>query len=668
MKTSIQWLSDYLPGESNPQALADALTFGGLPVEVIETHGDDTVIDVEVTSNRGDCLSHAGVARELAALLNRAFKPLQTVVTEVTTPASSVCKVEIEDLALCPYYGARVIRNVKIGPSPAWMTKRLEAVGLRSINNVVDCTNYVMLELGQPLHAFDFDRVPQQHIVVRNARAGETLTTLDGHNRKLTADMLCICDAQKPIALAGVMGGLESEVSGATTNVLLESAQFAPLSIRKTARGLTMKSDASYRFERGIDPALSPIAALRCAQLIVQTAGGEVLAGIASAGSANPPVKTLSLRLSKLRQVLGVEISKADSIAALSRLQLRPMDKGDSIECTIPSYRGDLNIEVDLVEEVARVVGYQHIPVRESIQIQVTPPELNRKAEEKIRQSLIGSGFFEAVTFSFATDGLAELFAPAGVSLCRADPGTRKADNKLRPSILTGLLEAVRRNESVGVAGARVFEMGSTFWHKPDGTIDERRRLGFAGACDYRTLRGAAEAVLTALDSKRPIEVRPAQAPGFAHGSTGEIFWGGQRVGVIGIVTKAVAEKLDLRHTTAAAELELAAMVDSTQHVPQLTPLPKFPAVRRDLSLVVGDNTRFAAIRSIVDDQKLDQLEDVEYVTTYRGKPLEKTQKSVTITLVFRSPAGTLTSEAVDTAVGKVVAAAKDKLGASLRT
>jgi len=667
MKTSLEWLHEHLPGDSNPQQFANALTFGGLPVEVIEKHGDDTVIDVEVTSNRGDCLSHAGIARELAALLDRSFSSVTPVVTEMTTPASSVCRVEIADLALCPYYGARVVRNVKIGASPSWMARRLEAVGLRSINNVVDCTNYVMLELGQPLHAFDLDRVAHGHIVVRAARAGETLLTLDGHTRKLSADMLCICDASKPVALAGVMGGLESEVSSGTTNILLESARFAPVSIRRTGRALAMKSDASYRFERGIDPALSPVAALRCAQLIVETAGGEVLGGIVEAGSASPPVKLLTLRLLKLRQVLGIEINKPDVIGALARLRLSPLDKGDAIECTIPSYRNDLNIEVDLVEEVARVVGYQHIPVREAIQIQVTPPDIHRKAEEKIRQSLIGSGFFEAVTFSFATDGLAELFSPPGVKLCQADPNTRKADNKLRPSILPGLLEAARRNEAVGVTGARLFEMGSTFWHKSDGTVDERKRLGFVGACNYRSLRGAVEALLIALDSTKSIDVKPIQAEGFSPGSTGAVEWNGHRIGTIGAVNKAVATKLDLRHDLVAAELELPALIAGTQHVPQLNPLPKFPAVRRDLSLVVDENTRYAAIRSLVDDQKVDQLEDVEYVTTYRGKPLEKTHKSVTITLIFRSPTGTLTSEHVDTAVSKVITAAKEKLGATLR-
>ena len=667
MKTSLEWLSQYLPGESDPQRFADALTHGGLPVEVIDRVGEDWVIDVEVTSNRGDCLSHAGVARELAALLDRQSQPVQPAAKESATPAASVASVEIENLALCPYYSARVIRGVTIRPSPAWMVRRLEAAGMRSVNNVVDCTNYVMLEMGQPLHAFDFDRVGAGKIIVRAPRPGEALMTLDGHNRRLTPDMLTIADADRAIALAGVMGGLESEVSGATRNILLESARFDPLTVRRMGRALTLRSEASYRFERGIDPALPPVASLRCCQLILETAGGELLAGIVAAGSAEPPVKPLSLRLARLKQVLGIEIPPTDAIAALSRLGLQPTLSGDRIDCKIPSFRGDLNIEVDLIEEVARVIGYGRIPVEPRISIQITPPDPRRKAQDRIRQNLASAGFYEAVTFSFATDGLAELFAPAGARLCQADPGTRKADSKLRPSILPGLIEAVRRNESVGVANARLFEIGSTYWHASDGSIDERRRLGLAAAADYRDVRGAVEALLGALDANKPIRIEPAKAQGFAGDSTGAVLWNGQHVGTIGAIAPEVAAKLDLRSQVVAAELELPALIDGTQHVPQLKPLPRFPAVRRDLSLVVADNTRFDAIRQIVLAEKLDQLEDLEYVTTYRGKPLEKGVKSVTITLVFRSPSGTLTGEQVDSAVAQVVAAAKAKLGATLR-
>src|SRR3954447_18466073 len=306
MKISLNWLADHLPRPLTPEAAADALTNGGLPVEVIECHGDDTVIDVEVTSNRGDCLSHVGVARELAALLNREFRDVRPAVTETTTPASSVTSVRIEAPDLSPHYTARVLRGVRLGPSPDWMVRRLEAVGLRAINNIVDVTNYVMFELGQPLHAFDFDKLEGKRIVVRRAAEKEKIVSIDGHERALTPGMLVIADATKPVALAGVMGGAESEVSNSTVNVLLESARFDPLSVRKTARALAMKSDSSYRFERGIDPTLPERASLRAAQLILETAGGQLFAGLVEEGASGHQPKQLILRLSKVQQVLGV--------------------------------------------------------------------------------------------------------------------------------------------------------------------------------------------------------------------------------------------------------------------------------------------------------------------------------------------------------------------------
>src|SRR5437762_1251495 len=307
MKISLEWLRDSLPHPPDAQTAADALTHGGLPVETIDRYGEDTVIDVEVTSNRGDCLSHVGVGRELSALLNREFRQAQPGAPEAGTAASSVTSVQIEATDLCPHYTARVIRNVRIRPSPAWMARRLESVGVRPINNVVDVTNYVMFEMGQPLHAFDFDRLEGRRIVVRRARKGEKLVSIDGRERELTTDMLVIADAARPVALAGAMGGRDSEVSDGTTNILLESARFDPLSVRRTARALAMKSDSSYRFERGIDPTLAERASLRAAQLILQTAGGELLGGMVAAGASGYQPKRLTVRLARLRELLGTE-------------------------------------------------------------------------------------------------------------------------------------------------------------------------------------------------------------------------------------------------------------------------------------------------------------------------------------------------------------------------
>jgi phenylalanyl-tRNA synthetase beta chain len=466
MKISMEWLGDYLPGPLDAQTCADLLTNAGFPVENIETVGSDTVLDVEVTSNRGDCLCHIGVARELSALLGREMAETGGGKRDGKGGRTPV-PVRIDAPELCPHYTARVLKGVAVRPSPAWMVRRLEAVGVRAINNVVDVTNYVLFEMGQPLHAFDFSKLRGGQIIVRRAKAGEKLTSIEGHERLLASDMLVIADAERPVAVAGVMGGLESEVSEATTEILLESARFDPLSVRKTARALAMGSDSSYRFERGIDPTLPVRASARAAELILQTGGGERADGLIEAGSDGYAAKTLILRRSKLRQVLGIDLPVEQVVGALGRLQLSPVARGEGIQVTIPSWRLDLNLEIDLVEEVARIVGYDAIPVREEISIRLTPPRPQQRTIETIRSALVAGGYYEAVTFSFVSDALADDFAPPHAhALARADERVRSADAQLRPSLLPGLLEAVRRNENAGTAGAKLFEIGG-----PSGTI-----------------------------------------------------------------------------------------------------------------------------------------------------------------------------------------------------
>jgi phenylalanyl-tRNA synthetase beta chain len=675
MKISLEWLGQFLNGSLAAEQLADALTNGGLPVETIEQHGNDAVLDVEVTSNRGDCLSHVGVARELGALLNRPFKETPPKAAESATAASTVTSVAIEAPELCPHYTARVIRGVRIGPSPDWMVRRLEAVGLRPINNVVDVTNYVMFEMGQPLHAFDFDKLDGRRIVVRQAKAGEKLVSIDGHERALKGDMLVIADASRPVALAGVMGGRDSEVSDATVNVLLESARFDPLSVRKTARALMMRSDSSYRFERGIDPTLPERASCRAAQLILEIAGGELLKGVVSAGATGYTPKKLALRLARMRQVLGVDLPTHEVVQALARLGFTPVDQGKHINVVVPSHRLDVNIEVDLVEEAARVIGYDKVPVQDEIAIRVTPPEPDAATVETIRDTLVGAGFFEAITVSFVSDNLAADFVSAEAAgrsgselpLPRTDANVRKADAYLRPSILPGLLEAVRRNETVGTLDAKLFEIGSTFGLDAGGNIVEHRRIALLGGAELRDARGVVETILERLDPDRAVRVVPDSRPGFGKNASGRIEWGGEVIGHLGKTDRKVADTLSLRDLPAGAELDLAPLLAGAKHVKQLHPLPKFPAVRRDLTLDVAESVPYQKIESLVREVKPELLENLEYVTTYRGKPLAKGQKSVTMTLVFRSPTETLTGEAVEASVQRVIEAAKRDLNATLR-
>jgi phenylalanyl-tRNA synthetase beta chain len=678
MRISLEWLAEYLPGPLDAQQLADSLTHGGLPVETIENRGQDTVLDVEVTSNRADCLSYIGVARELSALLHRPFSQPDAKPAESGVAASSAAAVAIEAADLCPHYVARIVRNVKIAPSPAWLTRRLEMMGsekkpVRGINNVVDVTNYVLYETGQPLHAFDLDTLDGKQIIVRRARAGEKLVTLDGKERTLAPGMLVIADATSPVALAGVMGGLHSEVTAQTKNILLESARFDPLSIRRTARALAMGSDSSYRFERGIEPTLPGRAALRAADLFLQTAGGELLKDSIDAGSVVDRPRKLVLRLAQLKRILGVEFSADRVLDALQRLRLAPVQQGREIAVTVPSDRLDINIESDLVEEVARVIGYEHVPVRDEISIRLAPPDPAAHALAAIFAALSTGGYFEAVTFSFVSDLLAADFAPRSGAhptdvLPRADAGVRKADASLRPSLLPGLLEAARRNQANGLSDPRFYEIGSVFWNNPQGAVVEKRKLGIVGSADLREVRGVVEAILAKLDIDRAVSVIPDAAAGYASSACGRIEWGGKAIGFIGKIDRQVSDKLSLKEPPAAAELDVPALLAGAQRVPQQRDLPRFPAVRRDLSLDLPEATRYEQIAGVVASVKPQWLETIEYVTTYRGKQLEAGQKSVTIALVFRSPTDTLTSEQVEASVQRVIEAAKVSLGAQLRT
>jgi len=353
-------------------------------------------------------------------------------------------------------------------------------------------------------------------------------------------------------------------------------------------------------------------------------------------------------------------------VAALQRLQLAPKLSDDAVAVTVPSWRLDLNIEVDLIEEVARVIGYDQVPVRDTVSIRLTPPEPWQRAMESIRETLVAAGYFEAVTFSFVSDALAGDFVPAAAqSLPRADAAVRKSDARLRPSLLPGLLEAVRHNETNGTPEAKLFETGATFWNTADG-VDERRRVGLVGSSELREVRGAVEAILQRLDRTRELKVIPDQRRGYA--TCARIEWGGETIGHVGRVDRAIVDKLGLHHTPAAAELELAPLLAGAQLVPQLKPLPRFPSIRRDLSLILGESTRYEQVESLIRTLGPEHLEDLEYVTTYRGKPLEKGQKSVTTTLIFRSATATLTSDQVEPAVQRVINAAKQQLGATLRT
>ena len=398
-----------------PLKIADILSNLGLPYEGIETIEGDAVIDVEVTSNRGDCLSYIGIARELAAATGKELKIPVVKPKESQKDVAEFANVEIEAADLCSRYTARIIESVKIGPSPAWLKERLEAVGMRSVNNVVDATNYAMLETGQPPHAFDYDKIAEGKIIVRKALAGERIVSIDGSKCSLDPDMLIIADARRPVAIAGVMGGLDTEVSESTKTILLEDAWFDPVSVRTTSRRLGLPSEAAFRFERIVDIEQIDWASKRTAELITQVAGGKVAKGLIDVYPGRPSQKQVTLRLSRLNKLLGIEIPSKEVVTILARLKFNPQQKNDLIICTVPSWRSDIYREVDLIEEVSRVHGYNKIPTQRKIQIEVVPAGARQKLTQAVGTYLNGCGFYETVSVGFVDGSIAEFFAASDV-------------------------------------------------------------------------------------------------------------------------------------------------------------------------------------------------------------------------------------------------------------
>jgi len=688
MKIALDWIAEYLsppPTAADAQVFADALMNAGLPVESIVdaagVKGPTKVLDVEVTSNRTDCFCHVGLARELAALTCGIFKLPAVTVQETATPAASATSVEIQDLAGCPYYSARIIRNVKVGPSPEWLQKRLESVGLRPVNNVVDVTNFVLMELGQPLHAFDFDALAEKRIVVRRAAAGEKLLAIDGREYPLEPSMLVIADAHKPAAIAGVMGGKESEVTEKTTTILLESARFEPLTIRTTSRALGLKSDSSYRFERGIDPAMAEMASRRAAQLILQVAGGELLQGAVSAGSAAGKSLQISMRCKRYEQIVGIPIASDRAIAILTALGFSPwLDEGlqsstddDVLHTRVPSHRLDVEREIDLIEEIARVNGYQHVPTLDRVTHAVTPESNREKAMKAIRAVMVEAGFSEAVTVSFIAEAEGAAFAQAaGGTTIHPQHGGWKAD-MLRPSLLPSLLAARRTNQYAGLSDAHLFETASTFLQlgDPKAQPPRERRMLSAVAGDVGSLTALVRLLADRLGPKAQAWVEPKDFAYFVREAAGEVKLttggGTAAIGAAGLITPDLQKRYDLRHAVAGMELDLEALIAAFEPVRRAAAVPRFPGVTRDLSIVVDESVRWADVHAALAGAKFANAEAINFVTTFRNAQIGAGKKSLTLTILFRDPARTLTSEEVDSQVQAAIKLLNEKFEAALR-
>ncbi len=672
MIVSWNWLKDYVALDGSPAEVAERLMMAGLNLESIEPHGDDQAIDLEVTSNRPDCLGHIGVAREASVLFN---KPLTIPAANVKSngqPVEKATSVAIECLDLCPRYAARMLRGVKIGPSPKWLRDRLETIGIASINNVVDVTNYCLMESGQPFHAFDFDKLRGGRIVVRRPKPGERIQAIDHNEYALTPDMCVICDAERPVAVAGVMGGADTEIKSSTKNVLIEVADFSSMSIRVTARKLNLHSPSSYRFERGVDSSRMDWASRRCCELIQQVAGGELLEGSIWAGE--PPVvqrPAVSLRPNQFRRILGIDVSTNDSHRILTALGLKPTgdqaDTDGTQQYHPPSWRRDLSREADLIEEVARIHGYDKIPEDVFVPLSLSQKSLTERVLDRIRDTLTAAGFFETITLSFVSGELAELISSSNSKLC-VDHSSRRQENTLRQSLIPSLLVVRRDNERHGNFNAKLFETASVYLAaRPGDPTAEPRRLSFVTGGSFIEAKGVVETLVQRVNPQSTVTVRPSDQPHFVPGRGAEVLLNGQSLGWLGELSRNVTDKLDLRDSVIAAELDLASMEASPNLVPAFAELPRYPSISRDLNFVLDEFITWDSLSEVVRAAAGPSLGVLTFGSHYRGQQIPANKKSYVLTVSFRAADRTLTSDEVDAAVKSVIEACAVKLGAALR-
>lgn len=676
MLIALNLIQPYLDKPLTAQWVQHALTHSGFVVEHIHDSGRTQVLDVEVTSNRPDCQSHIGIARELAVLSGTVLK-----IPPACSPrlAGRMQSVETPDIApdapnRCPYYSAMVINQVKVAPSPEWLVQAVESLGMRSVNNVVDITNYVLMLTGQPLHAFDHDRLQKGPVVIRMASEGETMRLINGQEVRLSSQDLLIADASRPLALAGIMGGLESEITPGTTRVLLESAQFEPTGIGRSSRRLNLASDSSRRFERGIDPAMVIYARQLAAQLMVDLCGGVVQAEV-ERGALVKVQRDIQFRPERFTQLIGLPIDLDKAMSILGGLEFAPRLHGSYITCTTPGFRFDISREVDLIEELVRIWGYENVPARSQVSHTLTPPDHALDGRRTARRLLAGAGWFESITFTFVDAPEAELFLPTGSNVLKVQDSVRKANNVLRPSLLPGLLATLQHNQNVGERHPQFFEIAAVF-SRPDASAKpvETQHLAMIGA-DVSQVMGAIELLIHAMAGHCQIEVIPAAVAGFAPGASGKVMvrhlaagTGSVELGHVGQLGSQVMRHYDLRHPVAAAELDWRILASLFTPVKTAGVLPRYPAVKRDLSVIVQEAVKWSDMdRLIRQTAAVAWLEEVQFVGAYRGKPIEAGKKSVTMELVFRDASGSLESSQVDAEMQRIISALDSGVGGQIR-
>lgn len=647
----------------------------------------DTLLEIGLTPNRADCLSVVGIAREIAAKLCSSVRYLSTAITEGDKAASETISVTIQDTDLCPRYAARYITGCRIAPSPDWLVKRLSAVGMRSINNVVDVTNLVMMELGHPLHAFDCDQLNGNRIVVRRAGAGELFTTLDDQQRTLTADDLVICDAAQPVALAGVMGGLNSEITDSTSNILLESAWFKPAAIRRTSKRLGLHTESSHRFERGADIGMVPMALDRAASLIASLSGGTVARGVVDAYPTPVVPATIVMRPERAGALLGIELTSLEVADILVRLKCTVSETpAGTLEVVPPSYRIDLEREIDLIEEVARLKGFDAIPATMPIARVVSDrPTLHQRMERTVRDILVGHGMNEIINFSFTSADAADKL------LLKVDDVRRTAiklanplvaeQAVMRTTLLPGVLEVVARNTSFRTMDLRLFEIRRRYM--PTAEEMPHEALCIAGALtgardgsgwdcsrddvDFYDAKGVVENLLELIGVRGVKWVADAPETYYHPGKSCSIMVGRERIGTVGEIHPVVQENFELEKPVYAFEIDFEKLLKFSGSKKSITAPSRFPDSSRDVALLAPDDLAADRILECIQSLKAREIEQVEIFDVYRGVGIQEGFKSIAIRLRYRSYERTLTDDEINGIHSKVVATLTNKLNLSVR-
>lgn len=645
---------------------------------------NDEVLELDLTPNRADCLSMLGVAYEVGAILGRDVKLPDTEMETDAENASDYITVNVDAKEDNPYYGAFIIKDVKIGPSPLWLQNTLMASGIRPVNNVVDVTNYVLLEYGQPLHAFDYDRFGSKEVLVRKAQEGEKIVTLDNTERTLTADHLVITNGSEPVALAGVMGGATSEVENDTTNILLEAAYFTPGTVRKASRDHGLRSDASTRYEKGVDPNRVREAGERAAKLIAELAGGTILSGVQEFDQLDREPKKVTITLEKINNVLGTSIDTEEVNGIFDRLKFPSEEDSGTFIISAPTRRQDIQIEADIVEEVARMYGYDNIPVTLP-STPATPGGLTaiQKKKRKVRRFLENAGINEAISYSLTTAQKESHFTEEDRLRVNVALPMSEERSTLRTTLLPHLLDAVSHNKNRSSLNVQLYEIGSVFRTEEENVTKQPEETTFLAAAfmglwqehlwqgekkpvDFFVVKGVLEGILEELNVTGEIEFVQTEKPGFHPGRTAILKVNGEEAAVLGQLHPATAKEWSLPETY-LLEADLQKLMELETEELRYTPIPRYPAVDRDIALVVDESVQAGEVEKAIRELGGELLKHTGLFDVYQGEHLEAGKKSLAFSIRYQDPEKTLTDEEVAKVHDKVVSGLEEKLGAYLR-